>query len=193
MAYFVKFIMGVISLVVSFVIVLQVLLFQILKVNGKAWHPFINNILEAFELSDYSVFSTLIISFIGAYILACCIKGNSKFGLRFFFFTFYPMCPNETFVNSFLFNALLLNLEAFAFTQFMTNAFRSYTRFTDISIIFEVHVRHMWLFSWFWTGYIFSYIFIVWFFISLTYFTLKPLEMIRLGDETKLKDMSQKH
>jgi len=43
------------------------------------------------------------------YLQASATAGNDYYGRRLAFFTFYPMTPNETLYNSFLFNALLIN------------------------------------------------------------------------------------
>lgn len=91
-------------------------LYVLLKVNGKSVRPFINTLLESIENSNVSFFATVLFAFIGYYFMFCALKGNVKLGLRFFCFTFYPMVPKETFVNSFLFNALLMNIWMFSLT-----------------------------------------------------------------------------
>ena len=86
--------------------------------------------------------STLGFLFVCFYIYASAIHGNVKFGLRFFSFTFYPLVPGETFVNSFLVNALLMNLYTPACIFFICDLFRQYLRGTEISIFLNVIARH---------------------------------------------------
>lgn len=50
-----------------------------------------NNLLESVEQSDVSFFGGIIFAFIGYYFMIAGIKGNVKFGLRFFWVSFYPM------------------------------------------------------------------------------------------------------
>jgi hypothetical protein len=46
--------------------------------------------------------------------------------------------PKETFVNAFIFNALMMNIYMFALTNYMTEMFRTYVRGTDIALIMDV-------------------------------------------------------
>lgn len=89
---------------------------MLLKVNGKPIKPFLNDLLENIENSNASFFATVLFALMGYYLMICAIKGNVKLGMRFFCFTFYPMVPKETFVSSFLFNGMLMNLYMFSLT-----------------------------------------------------------------------------
>jgi hypothetical protein len=53
------------------------------------------------------------------YLVAATTKGNSTLGFRFASPTFYPMRPNETQMNSFVFNVLVLNACSLGIVQFM--------------------------------------------------------------------------
>ena len=77
------------------------------------------------------------------------LNGNIKLGLRFFFISFYPIVPKETFVNSFMANCMVLNLWMTAVTQLMNVLFRGYLRGTQIAKIMQVQVRNMYFFGWF--------------------------------------------
>ena len=98
-------------------------LFQLVIVNGKPVHPFLNNMLDGMADSDAGFMATISFTLIALYLLWCAFKGNVKFGLRCFCFTFFPLVPNETFMNSFLFNALLMNLWTVALIQFCSQIF----------------------------------------------------------------------
>ena len=54
--------------------------------------------------------ATVLIIVIGLFLILSAINGNIKLGLRFFFVSFYPVVPKETFVNAFMANCLVMNL-----------------------------------------------------------------------------------
>lgn len=57
------------------------------------------------------------------YMLTAAFRGNVKFGLRFVFMSFYPMEENETYLNAFAFNAILMNIWGMSLVQFMCDMF----------------------------------------------------------------------
>ena len=69
-------------------------------------------------------------------MFAATVHGNIKFGLRFFNWTFYPLVPGETFVNTFLVNALLMNLYTPALIFYITEMYQQYLRGTEVAIFF---------------------------------------------------------
>ena len=130
---------------------------------------------------------------IGWYLMACTAKGMTKLGMRFFFMNFYPMKPKETFVNALFANNLCLNLYTFAIVHLMVELFRGYMRNTEIALMFQVNIKHVWMFRWFWERNFFIVWMIVWYFISLIYFILKPYEKIEVGNQLKRADLGAKH
>lgn len=128
LVYALKLILGLICIVISLIIVIHMFCYVLLKINDRPVHPFINNLLEGLENSSASVLATILFAFIGYYLMFASIKGNVRVGMRLLCFTFYPLLPNETFVNSFIFNAMLMNLWMFALVQFMTDMFKEYVR-----------------------------------------------------------------
>lgn len=75
------------------------------------------------------------------YLLAATIKGNSTLGFRFASPTFYPMRSNETQMNSFVFNVLILNACSLGITQFCCQQMPSYTKKTFIFQM-TIYVRY---------------------------------------------------
>lgn len=61
-------------------------------------------------------------------------------------------------MNSFLFNAMLINIWMFSLTQFMTELFSEYVRKSDIALIFNVQVKYMLFYQWFLRYNVFIYI-----------------------------------
>ena len=124
--------MGILCIIVSLFILIHFFCYIILKVDGKPdgrpVHPFLNDLLEVIEESKVSVFATILFAFIGYYLMFATIKGNVRVGMRLLCFTFYPLQMNETFVNGFIFNAILMNLWMFSLVQFLVQMFREYVR-----------------------------------------------------------------
>jgi len=87
-----------------------------IRVDDKPVRPVLNYWLESIEQSPVAFLASVLFVLFGYYLVACTIKGNVKFGIRFFFITFYPIVPKETFVNSFLANCLVLNVVMVALT-----------------------------------------------------------------------------
>jgi LMBR1 domain-containing protein 1 len=105
--------------VLSILMMVHFFLYAILKVeNGKNVKPFLNDMLEGLENSRAGFFATVFIILICFYLVFAAMRGNVKFGLRFFFVSFYPIVPRETFVNSFFANCLIMNIWMFAMIQF---------------------------------------------------------------------------
>lgn len=114
LVYVIQLLLGLVCIIISLIIVIHFFCYILLKVDGRPVHPFLNNMLENLENSSVSVLATILFAFIGYYMMAAAIKGNVRVGMRLLCFTFYPLLPHETFVNSFIFNAMLMNLWMFA-------------------------------------------------------------------------------
>ena len=181
--------MGIIVSILSFVWVLHIFLWVIVEVNGKPVHPFLNNMLDGLVEGYVEFFSTGIFTIIALYLLWATMKGNIKFGLRFFWFTFYPLRPNETFLSSFIFNAFMISVWTMSLLQFLVTCFTQYTLNTDAYLIFEVQIRHLWFFKWFWDSKFFPWILIIWIVIAFFYLIFKPVERLSLEDQIKNKDL----
>lgn len=137
-------------------------------------------------------FAPVLFVIFGYYYFLCATQGNVKFGLRFFFVSFYPLVPKETFVNSFMANCLILNIYNIALTQFLCQCFEGYIVGTSAALIWNVQVRYMNYITWVWTHNFFIIWAIVWWFVAFIYFCLKPVEKMELGFGTKKADLSSK-
>ena len=95
--------------------------------------------LNALEAPSVSFLGTSLYCLLVMYLLIAVIKGNIKFGLRFFFCCrAHPIKKDATPMNSILFNLNLLLLASVAVTLFCTNAFSQYTRLSDINNMFGI-------------------------------------------------------
>lgn len=172
--YYCNFYFGIFFLIISFIWITHILLYLILKKNNQPMHLFLNKILLLFTEKNLNFLSIGIFSLFCFYLLISTIKGNFKFGLRFLFFTIHPMKRNETYMNSILFNIMLLMLTSVAVTQFCVKAFNDYAAMTDIDLIFSYQIQYLTFFSFFFKYHIFEYIFYAVVIISFIYLICRP-------------------
>jgi len=108
--YALKLVAGLIMFVISVILIVHTFCYVALKVDGKEVEPFLNFALELIEEGPVGFMATVILVLIGLYFLLAACRGNVKLGLRFFFVSFYPIVPKETFNNAFMANCLVMNL-----------------------------------------------------------------------------------
>lgn len=135
--------------------------------------------------------STIFFSFYGYYMFYCTTVGNIKFGLRFFSLSFYPMVPKETFVSSFIINAILMNFWMVSLIYWLIDLFRQYFTGTEAAVFFQVIAKNQVFYSWFFRRQVFNTAMITWVFLSIIYLSLKPREKIESG-QVKRKDLESK-
>ena len=190
--YWLYLLTGIAHFAASLTIIIHIFSYKALKSDGKNVNSFLNRYVEKLEASEAGFAASGLIIIIGWYIMACVQKGVTKLGLRFFFVNFYPVVLKETFVNAFFANNLAMNFWSTSVLHLMINLFRGYFRTTEIALMFEVQINHMWLFKWFWEKNFFIVWMIVWWFIALIYFILKPVEKIDLGNHVTRADLGSK-
>ena len=190
--YSFKLVVAIIMAAISVVLIIHTFMYVALKVDGKTVNPFLNDLLEQIETGPVGFLSSVLLVAIGLFLMVCTLRGNVKLGLRFFFVSFYPIVPKETFVNSFMANCMVMNLWMFALTQLMTVLFRGYLRGTATAKIFSVQVLNMYGINWFFRSNFFVIWLLIWWFIALIYLILKPVEKINLGESVKKADLNAK-
>jgi LMBR1 domain-containing protein 1 len=84
---------------------------------------------------------------------------------------------NETYMNSFLFNVMLVLLSTVSITQFCTACFDEYTAMSDIALIFSVQIRYLVFFVYFYKYHIFEYTLLGIFVISSIYLLCRPSDI----------------
>lgn len=92
--------LGCITAIISTVWIIHMVLFMIVQ---PAVTPFLNDYFMWFD-KWFPLFGVLSVAIFSLYLLAACVKGCFKFGLRLVWFTLHPMKLNGTYMNSFLFN-----------------------------------------------------------------------------------------
>ena len=128
--YVIKLVLGIFFILWSLVWLIHIILWVISKSVDDYVHPFLNGLLDGIRQGNVEFLSTTLFALLAVFLLFSAIKGNVKFGLRFFWITFYPLRPNETFVCSFVFNVWLINLWTFSLLQFLVRNFSMYASVT---------------------------------------------------------------
>lgn len=190
--YSMMLVLAIFMAILSVLMIIHTFCYIALKVDGKTVEPFLNDMLERIEVSRVGFLASVLMVCFGLFLTLCAVRGNVKLGLRFFFVSFYPILPKETFINSFMANCLVVNLWMTALIQFMNVLFRGYLRGTMTAKIFEVQVRNMYFFSWFFRNNVFVIWLLVWWFIAFIYLMLRPTEKIYLGSTVKRADLGSK-
>uniref|UniRef100_A0A7S1GBQ8 Uncharacterized protein n=1 Tax=Bicosoecida sp. CB-2014 TaxID=1486930 RepID=A0A7S1GBQ8_9STRA len=173
-----KLLAGIITTILTLAWLTHIVIYMLLDET-----PFINDYLIWFD-GWFPLFGTLTVGVFAIYLLLAVIKGNFKFGSRFFLIKIHPMVPHKTFVNSMIFNLMLVLLCVLPVVQFASNAFRDYARLTSVDVIFGSTIKHMEGFRYFFENDIFLYSFLGLTFLALVYFVWSPSEKKRLQKET---------
>lgn len=140
-----------------------------------------NELLNKTEIGSATFFSAIIFSYFAFYLLMCTLKGLVKFGLRIFiFFPVHPMKQNATWMNSFLFNIMILMMATLAVCHFLAEAFSNYMRLTQLGLLFSTMIKNMDFFKFFFKNNVFVWILLVrstdkfWTCVTLIYLAVKP-------------------
>ena len=88
------------------------------------------------------------------------------------------MKKNATYMNTFLFNVTLILLASVSITHFCSDCLEDYVAFTDINMIFNVQIKYLKFFRFFYKYHIFQYILFGIFVISLIYLLIRPSDNI---------------
>ncbi len=75
-------------------------------------------------------------------------------------------------MNSFLFNVILLLIASVGVIQLCISSFPTYTRNTDIYMIFGNTIRYMYFYTFFYEKNVFTIAFVIWSFITLIYLVI---------------------
>jgi len=172
---YLKFFAGILFACVSLVILLHVILNVLAFKDGKPVTPFLNDLFIWLEFKIARFVSTIFFAFLSLYMLLCVIKGNIKFGLRLFFLIkIHPMKLGRTYMNSFLFNMILILFCVPPAIHFQVICFQSYMRLTSSTFLFTNLVQNMKFFKWFFQTKFFIYAFVVWAGLTFIYLLVKP-------------------
>ena len=82
--YVLKLLIGIFFILWSIVWLIHIILWVIAKSASDYVHPFLNGLLEGIRQINVDFISATIFALLAIYLLFATIKGNVKFGLRFF-------------------------------------------------------------------------------------------------------------
>ena len=88
---------------------------------------------------------------------------------------------------------MLMNVYMYSLVYFIVDLFRAFMRGTQAAIFFQVIAKNQQFYGWAFQRYAFNTTTVVWIFVALLYFIMKPREKINDGMTTKRKDLSAKH
>lgn len=140
-------IMGLFGIIITIMWIIQIIACS--KAYGclipflPSFFVILDNIFGLFGTAAYAIFSF--------YLLWAVFKGCIKVGTRFLLFEVHPMKPNETPMNSFLFNSMLILLASTAVVQFCSSSFQSYAANTSADLLFGVYVQSLKAVRWYFT------------------------------------------
>ena len=173
--YYCNLFFGIIFLIISLIWVAHILLYVIIKPNGQPITRGLNILLVFLTENNVSFIAIAIFSFFCVYLLLATIKGNFKFGVRMILLgSIHPMKKNETYMNSILFNIMLVMITSVSVNQFCVKAFNEYAAMTDIDMIFSAQIQYMTFFVYFYKYNIFEYVLCGVMIISFVYLALRP-------------------
>jgi len=171
--YYLSLILGIIFLIISIIWIIHLVLYVLLKK-----YFFLNNLFSYFTNNGITFLATFLFGFLCFYLLICIVKGNFKFGIRFIILgSVHPMKKNETYMNSILFNVMLILITSVSLIHFCVKAFNEYVSMTDIDIIFSILIKNLSFFRYFFENNIFEWIFCAIMLITFIYLIFRPSDI----------------
>ncbi len=117
-------ILGIFLLIFSFMLLFQILFYRVIRPSGKPYSKFLISVFEFLEFKIARFISTFFLLLLIIYTILCIFKGNFKFGFRLFIFIpVYLIEEKNTYMNSLLFNSLLLMLCSLPCVHFVVQIF----------------------------------------------------------------------
>ncbi|GBG26649.1 LIMR family protein DDB_G0293610 [Hondaea fermentalgiana] len=155
-----KLIGGILAAILSLLWVLQIILYNLVRSpygpEGVPAEYFLNVMFNAASKEiHFALVGTILIGVFTFYLLFCVMKGNERFGLRFFIIEIHPMKWNGTYMNSFLINTSLILLCIAPLIQFIGATLSEYVVLTEMDAIFGQQITYMLFFRWFYENNVF--------------------------------------
>jgi len=129
--YTFNLIFGIVSFVLLIMFLTNMFVAGTLRYNGRQKDPGLIEMVEDLQQSpNWSFLGPILFITMAFYLFYATLIGNIKFGLRFFTIQFYPMIPGETFTNSFIINAIIINIWMHSLIYWIVDLNRQYFRGT---------------------------------------------------------------
>ena len=175
LGYLLQLIAGIFCIILSILWIFQILLYIIIKKDGRPINGFLNVPLVALTEKNLSFLAICIFTVLSLYLLLITIKGNFKFGIRFMFLgEIHPMKKDNTYMNSILFNVMLVMLTSVSVIQFSIRSFGEYTSLTEADIIFNTQIKYLSFYGFFFRNNLFEYGLLIIAIVSFIYLICRP-------------------
>ena len=175
LGYLLQLIAGIFCIILSILWIFQILFYIIIKRKGRPLFKFLNIPLVKLTDANLSFLAICIFTVLSLYLLLITIKGNFKFGIRIMILgSIHPMKKDNTYMNSILFNVMLVMLTSVSVIQFSIRAFGEYTSLTDADIIFNTQIKYLSFYRFFFNNNIFEYGLLIIAIISFIYLICRP-------------------
>ncbi len=173
--------LGLLSCILTIMWVLHVIVFMFFYPPQS---QFLNNYFMIFD-DFFPLLGVISVAIFVLYLLFCVVAGNFKLGVRFLCVELHPMKINGTYMNSFLFNLILILLCTFPIVEFATSAFAGYARFSNIYHFFGVQMKYLVFFSYFYSNNVFVYLLLGFCVLSTGYFLMTPRDKPIKAEDVK--------
>jgi LMBR1 domain-containing protein 1 len=152
---------GIIGALLSLLWVLQIIIYNLARTpygpDGVPAAYFLNTMFNAASKQiNFALIGTILIGLFSFYLLLATMKGQHRFGLRFFVVEIHPLKFGGTYMNSFLVNTSLLLLCVFPLVQFVSSSLQEYVVVTDLDAIFGQQITFLLFFQAFWKNNVFT-------------------------------------
>ena len=175
LGYLMQLIAGIFCMILTLLWIVQIVFYIIIKIDDRPLFTFLNVPLVALADANLSFLSIVIYIVMTFYLLIATVKGNFKFGLRIMILgAIHPMKKDKTYMNSILFNVMLVMLTSVSVIQFSIRAFGEYTSLTDADIIFNTQIKYLTFYRFFFNYNIFEYGMLIIALISFVYLICRP-------------------
>ncbi|CAD8086320.1 unnamed protein product [Paramecium primaurelia] len=161
LVYIFKLLLGIILFIITLTWLLHILLYVIITIDGIPFSPWLNKLFIQLDAYNVAFLSVFFFGLFTLYLLWCVTKGNLVFSMPWIF-KFHPMKINETWMNSFLFNIVLILISSVALCHFSTCVFSQYTRLTTVDLLFGTQIKYLKIFSWAFENKVFEYSLFSW-------------------------------
>ena len=177
--YYSKLPLGILSALATLLWIIQFVCSYFARENHRPKFSFLSSMFIFFQDHDMAFITFILYALMNLYLLYCTLKGSFKFCYRFFCcWYYYPIKKNGTYMDSFLFNIYIILMTSCAVTHFSSECFYDYVAFTDMDTIFNIMIKNLKYFDFFYTNHIFPILLFIMFVISLFYFLWKPHDTV---------------
>jgi len=183
-----KLLLGIFGGILSFVWILHMLLYSLMKsLDKEPISTFLSSFLSL--LSKVPFIGTALYSSLAFWLLASVVNGNMKFGMKFEIFAIHPLIIRGTLMNSLLYNVGVILFSSVAIIQFMATALGEYAKYTTSQKIFGVQIQELQYLKYGYKYFLYIYLVLILISFLLCVFvpTKKAIKKSRVPQETSLK------